>query len=548
MAGSTKNKIRRGMLALCAVAAVILTALVLAGCGDPLDPNAGNNEFAAYTLTTAAFPEGGGIVKRDPDREKYQNGMTVTLTAEPSDNHEFEGWSDESKSESTVLIVTITGNITINANFRPIRHTLEVYSNPAAGGTVKRDPDSTSYALGTKVTVVAAPNNGYAFIGWSGVSTSEKDTISVTMDNNMTLTANFVPVNTVCTLRVEQNIADGNIVTPDGAELHNAGARLSITATPLEARYRFINWTADPPGAVTFLDSTARTTGITVNTNATVTANFMRTFALSMGINYDGREPNSGNGGTITPPARSSARYDSGTVVRISAIAESGNTFTYWTVGLGGSASGNGSHIIDTLYSADTTVTLTGNLFLWAGFTKDGALYDIRNSQSYKTVKIDSLWWMAENLNHTTSNSWCYDNENSNCDTYGRLYTWDAAMTACPTGWRLPTRQDWNNLTQAAGGVLMAGNNLKTTFGWNDKANATSGNGTDELGFSALPGGYRRWPDSFFNCRGSDGHWWSATNDNVNGPWSLFLHSESNFIDEINGDRLTGLSVRCVQN
>jgi len=132
-----------------------------------------------------------------------------------------------------------------------------------------------------------------------------------------------------------------------------------------------------------------------------------------------------------------------------------------------------------------------------------GTFTDSRNGQTYRTVKIGNRTWMAENLNFQTENSWCYDNNSANCSKYGRLYTWDAAMKACPSGWRLPSDNDWTALTNAVGSN--AGTKLKSQTGWND-----NGNGTDDFGFSALPGGSRS-TDGSFDGVGSYGHWWSAT-------------------------------------
>jgi uncharacterized protein (TIGR02145 family) len=115
-------------------------------------------------------------------------------------------------------------------------------------------------------------------------------------------------------------------------------------------------------------------------------------------------------------------------------------------------------------------------------------LKDLRDGKVYKTVKIGDQVWMAENLNFETDSSFCYRDSVEYCAKYGRLYTWTAAMNACPDGWRLPSETDFVNLVKAVGGEKEAGTKLKSTSGWNDYE-GESGNGTDAFGFSALPAG-----------------------------------------------------------
>jgi len=72
---------------------------------------------------------------------------------------------------------------------------------------------------------------------------------------------------------------------------------------------------------------------------------------------------------------------------------------------------------------------------------------DKRDGKHYPYEAFDSLLWMMENVAYDAADStdWCYANSTTNCTTYGRLYTWDAAQNACPTGWRLPTLAELRN-------------------------------------------------------------------------------------------------------
>jgi uncharacterized protein (TIGR02145 family) len=135
-----------------------------------------------------------------------------------------------------------------------------------------------------------------------------------------------------------------------------------------------------------------------------------------------------------------------------------------------------------------------------SGNTSD-TFKDSRDGKTYKKVKIGNQTWMAQNLNYqTSSGSWCYDNNTSNCNTYGRLYNYNAAENACPSGWHLPTEREWEILETRAGGEK-AGLFLKARTGWN-----SGGNGEDDFGFTALSGGYRN-DEGNFDGVGSDGIW-----------------------------------------
>jgi uncharacterized protein (TIGR02145 family) len=184
-----------------------------------------------------------------------------------------------------------------------------------------------------------------------------------------------------------------------------------------------------------------------------------------------------------------------------------------------------------------------------------GKLTDKRDGKTYKTVKIGyQIWiggqtWMAENLNHETGNSWCYNNDDSSCKQYGRLYDWETAMEVCPAGWRLPSRVGWMVLTDVYGcfsnGELslsdIIGKKLKSMSGW-DK----NGNGKDVFGFSALPGGSRAINGSFNNAS-NRGLWWTASEFDRDSAYYRRMGNNYDYVYEGNFGKGAGFSVRCVE-
>ncbi len=183
--------------------------------------------------------------------------------------------------------------------------------------------------------------------------------------------------------------------------------------------------------------------------------------------------------------------------------------------------------------------------------------------QTYKTIVIGTQTWMAENLNYDPGpgNSACYDNNSSNCAQYGRLYDWSTAMSIstsynssswngsdvkhqgiCPAGWHLPSNAEWTTLTNYVGGTSTAGTKLKATTGWNN-----NGNGTDEYGFSTLPGG-RGYSDGNFNYAGDAGNWWSSTEDNSSYVWYRGMYYYGSYVGRDTSNKSWLFSVRCLKD
>ena len=180
--------------------------------------------------------------------------------------------------------------------------------------------------------------------------------------------------------------------------------------------------------------------------------------------------------------------------------------------------------------------------------TDENCFKDERDGQAYKTVKIGSQTWMAENLNHETENSEvenssCYKDSEENCAKYGRLYSWPAAIKACPSGWHLPTKAEFETLITVVGDTSTAGLKLKSTTGWSSR------NGADALGFSALSAGYgeTRW---FYHGEGDYANFWSST-ENIDVyvyAYALFLYGDGDNAHLGYTTALSRFSVRCVKD
>jgi len=238
-----------------------------------------------------------------------------------------------------------------------------------------------------------------------------------------------------------------------------------------------------------------------------------------------------------------------------------------------------------------------------------GTLIDSRDGQTYRTITIGSQTWMAQNLNYryiqqtdggteADSSSYCLGDDGTgdrgaaNCAAYGRLYLWSAAMDsvarfsetgkgcgycpvsgdgsdcletykcnengdtvrgACPAGWHLPSREEFETLIAAVGGEDVAGSMLKAQYSWNDRSDGESGNGIDAYGFSALSVGYR----SKLGPTGEDGFvfpststcFWSTSEFTSSTAEFLWLTTSENArVHYIVGQKYHGYPVRCVKN
>jgi uncharacterized protein (TIGR02145 family) len=457
----------------------------------------------------------------------YMDGKTVTINAGTApEGQQFINWTTTtsgvtfaSPSSPTTTFIMPPRAVTVTANFGAVaegKYAVTVSSvGPGASG-------GGSYSSGATVTINAGgdPPGGYRFRNWTTESNgviftnaNDRRTTFIMPGNAVTVTANF---DKVPTYKVEIS-SEGTGASRDSS--YREGDTVTINAGAASADRRFRNWTVTN-GGVTLDNTESITTKFVMPANAvSVTANFQAntyTVTVSAGTGATG-------GGDYSP----------GETVTIKAgTAQAGFVFKEWM-------SSNSSVVLADKNSATTTFIMpSAAVTVMANYS--GSFTDRRDSKSYKTIIIGGKMWMAENLNYkTSSGSWCYGGADSNCVKYGRLYNWETAKTVCPSGWHLPDTAEWRRLVEAAGGSSNAGKKLKSTSGWNN-----NGNGTDDFGFSALPGGYRSAGGSF-NTAGNYGYWWTATEYGGGNAYYRGMGYNYGTVDEGSNGVGYGFSVRC---
>jgi len=235
-----------------------------------------------------------------------------------------------------------------------------------------------------------------------------------------------------------------------------------------------------------------------------------------------------------------------------------------------------------------TTATITATKTTTVTATKTEEIIDNKtikdgDGNTYTTVVIGTQTWLKENLKTTkycdgtaipnvtdntawtklTTAAYCwYENDyNTYGKIYGALYNWYAVDKAsngnkniCPTGYHVPTDAEWKKLEMYCGMTqseaddtgwrgTTEGTELKAKSGWNNR-----GNGTDDYGFAALPGGYRYGSDGTFNYVGNYGSFWSSTAFDASSAWYRYLYYNYAYCYRNANSMRYGFSVRCLRD
>ena len=180
---------------------------------------------------------------------------------------------------------------------------------------------------------------------------------------------------------------------------------------------------------------------------------------------------------------------------------------------------------------------------------------DKRDGKTYLTVTIGQQTWFAENLSLKISkfDYVVYDNQNSNTEKYGCLYTYEVATKICPQGWHLPSDQDWKTLELFIGlsseeleSNWQRGKNLSTILKsqeiWDNNAK-----GTNNYGFSAIPAGAVLFYDNSFHFKDEKAYYWTSTSDNSDAIASVLSYDDT-FIERAYFSKKNKMSVRCIKD
>jgi len=288
-----------------------------------------------YTLTISISPMGCGSVNVNKTKPYYY-GDVVNLTATPNVGWSFSQWENDLTGSQNPATIIIDGNKRVTAVFTQDQYTLTI--TVIGNGNVTTDPYKTTYVYGENVTLTATPDPEWTFAGWSGDVSSSENPITVMMDSNKFIIANFTSANYHILTIIK--IGNGTVNKNPDYAVYAHDENVTLTAIP-DAGWKFVEWSGD-------LTGNDNPVTITMNSSKVVTATFTPLqYTLILSVN--------GSGQIIKTPDQETYTY--GTVVTLEAVPDLGWIFTGW-----------GGDLNET--TSPTTIIITSNKTISATFTQ----------------------------------------------------------------------------------------------------------------------------------------------------------------------------------
>jgi len=198
----------------------------------------------------------------------YYAGDLVNITATPAKYWKFDGWSGDSAGADATTNVQMNANNSVTANFSKIKYLLALTAN--GSGTTTPTLGQHNYDAGTMVDITAIPADGWKFDNWSGDMSGTSASLSIEMNENCNISANFSRIEYTLTI----NLNGQGVVTPKQGQItFHQGSAVTVSATPADG-WGFSGWSGD-------VTNSSPTTTVVVNSDMTVTANFYLTSTMS---------------------------------------------------------------------------------------------------------------------------------------------------------------------------------------------------------------------------------------------------------------------------
>ncbi|MBA7562980.1 hypothetical protein ES708_04633 [subsurface metagenome] len=297
-----------------------------------------------YKLTMAANPTDGGTTDPVVGVHIYDEDTIVDITASPNEGFGFADWiGDVADPDNASTTVIMNSDKNVTAKFG-VLYTLTMAAAPEGTGTTEPPPGDHIYIEGTVLPITAIPEPGYGLDNWTGntgdVADPNSAETTVTINSNISLTANFVPV---VNMTIEVDPPGSGLTDPPlGEHIYNTGTTVPISVTPYVG-YRFERWSDN------VADQSSNATSVFMDTDKVVTATMIPLYELIITAT---------EGGT-TFPALGSYVYEIDTVVTITAIPDENYLFDGWE-----------GDVADP-FSAETTVTMDSPKTIRAKFKTD---------------------------------------------------------------------------------------------------------------------------------------------------------------------------------